>query len=315
MTGRPGMWLVFAAAVAATTTLAAPIAHRPLHDLATHYGFPAPAVTATNVALRSRYTTMVFHPDSRRLLFNGQLIWLSAGVSRHGGDWHITDTDRDTVIDPLLRTGPTLAGMDVTMVVLDPGHGGSDTGAIGPRRVFEKKVTLDVARRVECKLRSSGIAVRLTRSGDYSLTLAARTQKARQWGADLFVSIHMNASGNGAARGVETYVVSCQGFPSTTPGKLDATKAYRGNAFDARNMVLAYHLQKGLLARTGSTDRGIKHARFDVLTDAPCPAALVECGFLSNRAEERSMLQAAHRDTIATGLAQGILTTISKCRP
>jgi N-acetylmuramoyl-L-alanine amidase len=89
-------------------------------------------------------------------------------------------------------------------VALDPGHGGSETGAISPRIVLEKKVTLDIAKRVRKHLQDTGATVRLTRDRDRNLGLRARTAMAAQWNADLFVSIHLNSASNPQAEGIET---------------------------------------------------------------------------------------------------------------
>ena len=105
-----------------------------LSELGRYYGFPRPARTKREWVFQSDYTRMVFHGDSRRLLYNGYLIWLNAAVNTDESDsdrWTISRRDAETVIDPLLRTELILKDANVAVVVLDPGHGGNDTGAIG----------------------------------------------------------------------------------------------------------------------------------------------------------------------------------------
>ena len=274
-------------------------------------GFGSVEVSGTRAVLRSKYSHFLFNAGSRKSYFNNTMIWLNAGITRHRETWTITQADLQNTINALLRPKQTLRGKPAHFVVIDPGHGGADSGAIGKRRVYEKKVVLDVARRVKKKLIASSVKVRLTRDWDIALNLGDRSRLATRWGADLFVSIHANAAANTSASGIETFVMTPAGFPSTTATLPDA-KRYRGNANDSANMLLAYYLQRGLLTHTGAKDRGIKHARFGVLKNATCPAALVECGFVSNAAEEAKMIDAAYRDAIAEGIARGILTYVSR---
>jgi N-acetylmuramoyl-L-alanine amidase len=202
-------------------------------------------------------------------------------------------------------------------VLLDPGHGGDDAGAPGPGRVTEKKLNLDIAKRVRDRLADTGLRVLMTRDRDRTADLADRQRRAAQWNADLFVSIHLNSSADRNVHGTETYVVPAAGFPSTA--QADAARKSEaagvpGNQFNAANLVLAYYLQKGLLTCTQSEDRGIKRARFYVIRNAPCPAALVECGFLSHREEGARLLNDAYRDRVAEGIARGIMTYVSRAR-
>jgi len=196
-------------------------------------------------------------------------------------------------------------------VVLDPGHGGTDPGAIGISGVKEKDLELDVAGRVRRRLQASNIRTRLTRSGDQTVSLRDRSTRARSWGAGLFVSIHANSAANAAARGAESYILPAHGFASTS-GSASRWSTCDGNAFDAANMLLAFHTHKGMVLNTGADDRGIRRARFQVLREANCPAVLVECGFLSNRAEERRLRESAYREKLAEGITQGILTMIGQ---
>ena len=287
-----------------------PASRASLKDMGARYGFPSPSRAGDKITLKSRYTTMVFQTNSRRLLFNGILLWLNRPLVKEGDHWTLTRADVTKVIDPLLRPNQALAGVRFSTVVLDPGHGGKDTGAVGRRNVYEKKAVLDIAKRVRTKLRASGLTVQLTRERDSTLSLSARTIKAREWGADVFVSIHLNSAHNTTATGIETYALPPAGQPSTA-GNNDS-KFYPGNKYDQANTLLAYYVQKELLAQSKGADRGIRRARFDVLQSAPCPAILVECGFVSNKIEERKILQRTYRDRIAAGIARGILAYTSQ---
>ena len=195
------------------------------------------------------------------------------------------------------------------LLVIDPGHGGQDTGAKGRRGVEEKRVALDIARRLRAHLVKAGHKVYMTRESDRFIELDERCRKAGRWGADLFVSVHFNSAGNPAAAGVETYVMASAGYESTSGGLSNLTQP--GNRFEAVNGIAGYQIQRALVSRLGAIDRGVKRSRFLVLKNAPCPAVLVECGFLSNPAEEERLLQEEHREALAQSLARGTLNYLN----
>jgi N-acetylmuramoyl-L-alanine amidase len=195
----------------------------------------------------------------------------------------------------------------VRTIVLDPGHGGSETGTRGTRGVFEKVLTLDLALRLQRELQARGFQASLTRTSDRTLSLERRTDLAQARRADLFVSLHLNSGGT--ASGVETYALTPGGAVSTSTtfrgwGRNDDTDA--GNRTDEQNTWLAHCVQDSLLRATGALDRGVRRARFMVLRTAPCPAVLVEAGFLSNAGEEKKLLEADYRDKLAKAMAEGI---------
>lgn len=257
--------------------------------------------------------------QSRRMVFNGVPFYLNAEARRVGADWLITSVDANTILLPLLTPSATLVAVGHQVVVLDPGHGGDDPGAPGPDRTPEKKITLDIARRVRAKLKDTGIVVLLTRETDHVLPLESRTFAAKRAPADLFVSIHFNSSGNRSVSGVETYVMPSPGFAATTAVGSSRrpprpVSSCSGSRFGAMNSVLAWYLHKGMTTSIGAADRGIRQANFYVLRNAPCPAVLVECGYLSHGPEGSRLLTEAHRDRIATGIARGIMTYVSRSR-
>lgn len=297
---------------AAGTVVHEPEDREPLQDVGGRYGFPLPSELGNKIMLKSEYTTMVFETNSRKLVFNGLLIWMNASLIKEHDQWTVTKADVTKIIEPLLRVDEILASAGFSTVVIDPGHGGHDTGAIGGRKVYEKKVVLDIAKRVRKKLAAAGVAVKLTRTRDSTVGLSERVVRAREWNADIFVSIHLNSAHNSDAFGIETYTLPVTGFPSTA-GENDKS-ASLGNKFGEANTLLAYCVHKGMLACTESADRGIRRARFEVLQDAPCPAILVECGFVSNKSEEEKLTQKKCRDTVAEGIAQGILAYINKAK-
>ncbi len=280
-----------------------------LSDLARLYGLRVSSAGDDRFVLASPYHTMVFEMAQRRMsLMN---VWLQHPVTRVRGRWAVHRMDADHLLDPILRSYRYLASRGATVVVLDPGHGGRDGGAESPvTGQAEKDLALDIARRVRDRLPRDRIVVRLTRENDEYLDLEARSRLAARWGADVLVSIHLNSGPDPSAQGIETYILSKPGAPSTNTKYPPAQGTYPhlpGNAHDAASAVLGFALQKRMQLETGAVDRGLRHARFVVLKDAPCAAALVECGFRSNAEEARRLAEPDYRDRLANGIARGIL--------
>lgn len=177
-------------------------------------------------------------------------------------------------------------------VVIDPGHGGLDPGAIGIRGIRETDVVLEVSKIVKKLLSEKGVKVRLTRKNEVDLDLPPRVSFANNTDADIFVSIHANAS-RGKRRdinGLETYYF----------------KGWKGR-------LLAKKIQKQILrVSPGSPDRGVKQGRFYVIKNTRMPAVLVEIGFLTGRLDARRLEKTAHRKRIAYAITKGILEYLSK---
>jgi N-acetylmuramoyl-L-alanine amidase len=212
-------------------------------------------------------------------------------------------------------------------IVLDPGHGGPDPGAIGrARQTLEKNITLDVAARLKGKLEKLGYEVAMTRESDGYVSLADRSRAAARHRADLFVSIHANAAPNRAACGLETYFLSeaktdweravaarenaeveSLAGASYGPGDVGLILADLAQSeFLLESSELAGRIQELTFPRARVMDRGVRQANFYVLRNTFIPAVLVEVGFLSNKSEEGLLRQASHRDKLADGIASGI---------
>lgn len=213
----------------------------------------------------------------------------------------------------------------VERIVLDPGHGGWDPGAIGPSGLHEKEVTLDVARRVGPVLTREGLTVLLTREDDRYVTLEERTARANVFGADLFVSIHCNAAENRQRHGVETYVLD------TTKDEIASRVAARENATSQAataeiGSILASlrladqanhstHLAE-LLQRTAMVslrdayhdvhDGGVHTAGFYVLVGARMPSILFETSYISNPAEEARLGTDDYRRRLADAIVNAV---------
>lgn len=286
---------------------------RDLRKIAASYGFEPPSSNGRTVVLSSSFTRMTFEEDTRKMYFNGVLIWMNGVVSAVGNRWLLMDQDLRSVVHPLLRPDSAVATEGSRVVVLDPGHGGKDQGTAGSRGTLEKKVAIDVAKRVARKLQDSQVVVRMTRTTDTYVSLSDRCQKAAQWGADVFVSIHVNGTADSSVSGLESFVLASPGCVGTNTRRPDP-RSYEGNKHDPANMLLGYYVHKGLLSCTGGQDRGVKRARFEVLRNVNCASLLVECGFLSNVREESRLNDPRYRDAVANGIARGILTYLSRVR-
>lgn len=199
----------------------------------------------------------------------------------------------------------TAAPAPFTLVVLDPGHGGQDSGAICGS-IYEKDLTLDIAQRVDRLLQAQGLATLMTRVGDSYVSLqdrAAVTNRARDC---IFVSIHFNESKK-TASGVETYYAEHQTAPA--PRLVSWIPFFQGPAAESPGLAsqsLARFIQEAMIARTKAPDRGTKAEQFFVITNVAVPAVLVEAGFL-NKEEIAKVDSTDYRDQMAAAISEGIL--------
>ncbi len=271
-------------------------------DIAAYYGMSV-SYRSGSCEMKGGRTRISFTYDRRDGSVNGVGVNYLFPVVLLGSDPLVSQLDFNFVIDPVMRCY-TVRKQMVRTIMLDPGHGGQDNGAAGVK-YLEKDLTLQMAQKLKAVLQSCGYNVYLTRDRDRYLTLDERAARCRSVGADLFISIHCNAAGKKSITGIETYCLTPEGAPSTADKKPKKT-AERGNQFNRNNYFLAYMIQANLLRATGAADRGVRHARFVVLKDAPCPAALVETGFMSNPNEEFSLARKEYQDRIVKGIADGI---------
>jgi N-acetylmuramoyl-L-alanine amidase len=213
----------------------------------------------------------------------------------------------------------------VRRVAIDPGHGGRDTGAIGTSGVKEKDVTLDIAQRTAAVLARSGVQVLLTRDDDRTVSLEERTARANAFGADLFVSVHCNASENHGRRGVETYVLDTSNdlVANQVAARENATSAAASTEVGLllTSMRLADQSTRStrfadLLQRAGVTslraldpgtpDGGTHRAGFYVLVGARMPSVLLETGYLSNPEEEQRLAGEEGRKRLADAIVNAV---------
>jgi N-acetylmuramoyl-L-alanine amidase len=223
------------------------------------------------------------------------------------------------------------AGLKVKRVIIDAGHGGHDTGAIGPTGVREKDVALAIAKKLESTLEARGVDALLTRDADAFVALEDRARFANLHRGDLFVSIHCNAHKSPKLRGIETYTLN------VTSDRYAIKLAARENAASERTLSdlqfiladlaaksntgdsqrLARATQGSLIAAHGAganrpRDLGIKQALFYVLLGAKMPAILVETGFITHPEDEQRLRDAEYQATLAGALADGIGRFVSE---
>lgn len=198
-------------------------------------------------------------------------------------------------------------------VVIDPGHGGSDSGALSVHGVEEKKIVLQISKKVSNILSLRGYDTVLTRSSDNTVPLTGRTALANTVGADLFVSIHANAAHNSQAEGIETFF-----YPYAEAKSMAGDRGALLNSYLSKKMEhsrgLASFIQLNLCSaintfqdmRSSVVDRGVKTAPFQVLIGAAQPAVLVEVGFLSNHRESLLLSSLVFCNIVAKGIADGV---------
>jgi N-acetylmuramoyl-L-alanine amidase len=214
-----------------------------------------------------------------------------------------------------------------TIIVIDPGHGGVEHGAVGPSGLKEKDVALELAMELKqmLQLRDPGISVVLTRDEDRLVGLDERTAIANHNQAELFLSIHLNASPRQGATGAETYYLSTEATddeartlaalenrsggsaPSPERDKLDLVLwDLAQNQYLAESATLAEAIQRQLNQLAGTRNRGVRQAPFRVLEGAMMPAILVEVGFISNPAEEARFQAARYRTRVVGAIAAAV---------
>ena len=187
-------------------------------------------------------------------------------------------------------------------IFLDPGHGGSDPGAISGG-VREKDLTLSVYNKVSSKLASLGYTVLTSRNVDKDVDLVERAEQANKANADMLLSIHFNAGGRGIARGIETYYYQSQADRVPKINKENHNNAERLE----RSRKLANKVQQNLLYQTGANDRGVKRASFTVLRETSIPSILVELGFIDNPEERNKIKTNEYQERLANGIVDGIV--------
>lgn len=279
------------------------------------------------------------NPHVSRISFGTNEIFVTLRGTDVAGDAYRLENPFRVVIDlrkgvAPLAPGPSAPGgllrptdpAGIRTIVLDPGHGGKEVGAVGAGGLLEKEVTLAICRKLSSLLASRlGARVVLTRTDDSVVTLDQRTAIANQYKADLFLSVHLNASVQRVAKGSETYFLSLEasddlsraaaerensaGAATQSPSSSDLKLILWDLAqqeYLTESSRLAEIVQEEMNQTTGVTGRGVKQAPFKVLVGATMPAALVEVGFISNPDEEAKLKEESFQTAVAETLSRAV---------
>lgn len=275
-------------------------------DVQKFYEFPRLQRTGRHLEFRSARLVMRWTTSTDDIYINGVKFCLSFPVLERDGKLFVSRMDLSKLIHPIIKPSHIEGAVIFDTVVIDPGHGGHDSGAVGVLGV-EKVYALDTAVRLKRKLEALGYKIVLTRSANdvfvdrpQRVVIANRTPKA------IFVSLHYNAHQR-TAMGLETFALAPQGTANTDKSlKESDMMGRRGNKRDSENIALATAIHANCLYKLRSVDRGVKRHRFDVLAGIECPAVLVEGGFVDNATEGARIHKPEFRESLADAICGGI---------
>ena len=265
--------------------------------------------------LSNKRNKLTFRSGSRAIHLNDTPVYLGYPIIKSKKSLYIPELDWRFTLSPILHASKRTR--QIKRIVLDPGHGGKDPGAINESaKLYEKDLTLAVCKKLKPILKKQGFEVFLTRSNDKYLTLEERTQYARSKRADLFISIHFNASTNTNAEGIETFAYTLLSQPSTSRSIADQNdrRFHPANRYDSQNTRLAYFIHKSLARSFDTPNRGIKRARFTVLETLACPGALLELGFLSHPESAAKLSKNKEILKLVDAIVEGIQTYSKETR-
>ncbi len=281
-----------------------------LEDVWRFYGFTKRDGRTGCISYGAGDRTVSLRPSRQDFYVNNYRYILSYPVISNDNSLLISAIDMSKLVDPVLRPRLTKSG-NITTVVLDPGHGGHDAGAVS-RYAREKDCNLALGLKVRRKLEAAGFKVVMTRDKDFFLTLGERVAIANRTPNCIFVSLHHN-SGGSAASGIETFTLAPHG--TTSPfARTRRTEDLAGNNQDSENIALATAIHSHSIKKTGAIDRGIQRARFSVLCTIKRPAILFEGGFVTNPQEGSKISSERYQDMLAQCICDGIVRYTSNTK-
>ncbi len=274
------------------------------------YGFADHRREGKKVILESKKVLMTLTLKEQTCVMNGVKFVFSHPVIEKGDLALVSLMDLAKLIDPVLRPHFIKRAGEFRTVILDPGHGGKDSGAtnkIGKEKVYN----MALARRLKMKLEAMGYRVIMTRDRDIFLSLDQRVKIANAVKEPaIFISIHFNSGARQEASGIETFTLSPPGVAHYgAQVKPSDAKVRQGNFQDSANIALATSVHGSILRRLSNHtfDRGIKRARFNVLSGVKHPAILLEGGFLSHPVEAKLIHTPAYQEALALGVVEAIV--------
>ncbi|MBA3607605.1 MAG: N-acetylmuramoyl-L-alanine amidase [Verrucomicrobiota bacterium] len=276
-------------------------------NVAQFYRFPQFSQVSRTVSLRDERRGIRAQAGTNEFYINGLRFFSDFPLVARENENLISVIDVAKIIEPVLRPNKIKGAKEIDTVVLDPGHGGDDSGTSGPWG-NEKTFALDVALTAREELLRAGFKVEMTRSTDKAVALEERVAFANQFPRAVFISIHFNSARGGS--GVESYALAPAGVPSNASTENHPSSAetewLEGNAQDPANIALAAAVHAAILSRVSVFDRGVRHARFHVLREIKIPAVLVEAGFLNDRVEGAQIATPSHRQKLGQAMAVAV---------
>ena len=250
--------------------------------------------------LSSRWTKLEFSVNSRLMHLNKFKVFLGHAVAQNRGKLYLSTHDLDKTLNPLLTPQVFSSKPKLKKIVLDPGHGGKDPGCANKKLgMVEKEMTLDLARRLKESLEKKGYQVMLTRDSDRFVENSNRSKFANNLDADLFLALHFNSVTSTSVQGIETYAFTPMGQPSTARSQLSKSdkRTSPANRYDPWNALAGFYVQRQLIRTMRGVDRGLKRARFSMLSGLNCPGLLVEGGFFQppRRSQKNQIFQVSHK--------------------
>ena len=272
------------------------------------YNFAKMTRAGGSLVLENSKVVMSLKIGGNECLMNNVKFVFSQTIEAVGEKVFISRMDLAKLIDPVLRPNFIKNAGDFRTVILDPGHGGKDPGATNPFGT-EAKYNLKVSGLIKKQLEAKGFKVVMTRQSDIYQSLQERVNFANAVKEDaIYLSVHFNSGGR-SARGIETFTLSPPGVSHYGRDFKAADNQTRaGNEHDSANIALATSVHGSILRRLGKNtfDRGIKRARFSVLSGVRHPAILLEGGFMSHPYEARLIENQAYQTTLAAGVVDAI---------
>ncbi len=299
----------------------------PLNLVKKYYRMHTLAKSGRYLVMKNKEVTIKFKPGGQEVLMNGVKFIFSKAIISLQGKYHISTTDLTKIVNPVLFPTSIKEAKVFDTVIIDPGHGGKDAGAVNSLGT-EADYNLKVARYLQANLKKRGFKVVMTRNSDRFLSLKQRVDIANRYSNAIFISIHFNAAGSrgrSSARGIETFTLSPVGVAHYGRGLKNSDWISRsGNAQDSANIALATSVHWSAIKRLRKgvypsiADRGIRRARYSVLTGLKHPGLLFEGGFLSHPTERRYIHKASYQHALGEAIGDAIFfyrkATVGKTR-
>jgi len=280
-----------------------------VESLKNFYKFSKLTRSGGSIRLENAKVEMKLKIGGNECLMNNVKFIFSKPVIASGNDAYVSRFDLAKLIDPVLRPNFIRNAGDFRTVILDAGHGGRDPGATNSLGT-EAAYNLRLAQRVQRLLQAQGFNVIMLRESNRYLSLKERVDSANRVKDNaIFLSLHFN-SGSRTARGIETFTLSPPGVSHYGRGLIASdAQARAGNQHDSANIALATALHGSVLRRLGTNtfDRGIKRARFTVLSGVRHPAVLFEGGFMSHPHEAKLIAHEAYQAALAAGIVDSVV--------